>query len=314
MKKQIQLLSYKITFLDMGDYCVFWRQLKYLIAFSTIIIITSCRQDQNFSDAEKVVAEWMGKTIYFPSDVRCTYMGKDTAYTNNRNTPYKIVLYTDSLGCLSCKLQLYKWNSLIKEANALMPGKVSFLFYFHPKNEKELQSLLRKNDFKQSVFIDNEGKLNAGNNLPENMKYQCFLLDNNNKVILLGNPTTNPNIWSLYKEAITGEECTGVNDVTTVKLEQGEGELKGLKVHETVTGIFVLENTGNIPLLIGGVTTSCGCTIPEWDQHPIMPGAKTEIKVKVTPDASGYLWKTATVFCNIKKGFIRLTIKGRVAD
>uniref|UniRef100_UPI004047F98C DUF1573 domain-containing protein n=1 Tax=Flavobacterium sp. TaxID=239 RepID=UPI004047F98C len=44
--------------------------------------------------------------------------------------------------------------------------------------------------------------------------------------------------------------------------------------------IFEFTNTGNEPLLIKNVKSSCGCTVPEWPKEPIAPGAKSQIKVQ----------------------------------
>ncbi|MPN28527.1 hypothetical protein SDC9_175969 [bioreactor metagenome] len=164
------------------------------------------------------------------------------------------------------------------------------------------------------MYVDSQEKLNKANKLPNNMSYQCFLLDKDNKVLVIGNPILNPKIWDLYKQTVMEEDNTVLANVilTTVEVEHTEIELQNTKMHETSTATFILKNTGDAPLLIKDISTSCGCTIPEWDKKPINPGAKTEIKVKVTPDGMGYFRKTVTVFCNTKKGILPLTMKSTV--
>lgn len=292
--------------------------MKYILYFSLLIILlgmVSCKKNDKKAEAGKIVAEWMGKEIIMPEDMQCTHLGHDTICPDN-NTPYKILVYTDSTGCTNCKLQLYKWNTMIEEAEKLMPGKVSFLFYFQPKDEKTLKFLFRRDNFRQAIYLDNESKLNAANRMPENMSYQCFLLDQENKVLSIGNPTLNPKIWDLYKQIITGKAYTAKKTVihTTVEAEQTEIEIKGAKVQETFTATFVLKNMGNAPLVINDILSSCGCAVPEWDKKPIKTGDKTEIKVKVTPEHSGYFNKTITVFCNIKRGSILLSVKSMVDE
>lgn len=273
----------------------------------------SCKRDANRVEAGKIVAEWTGKEIIFPADIQCTYLGHDTVCPD-RDTPYKILLYTDSTGCTGCKLQLYKWNAMIEEAEAMMPGKVSFHFYFQPKDEKELNFLLRRDHFKQPVYMDRGNKLYEANKLPGNMSYQCFLLDKDNRVVLIGNPALNPKIWDLYKQTVMEEESSGQEDIlhTTVEVEHTEIKLQNTQIHETSTATFILKNTGDVPLVIKDISASCGCTVPEWDKKPIKPGEKTEIKVKVTPDSSGYFRKTVTVFCNTETGTISLFVKSMV--
>ena len=61
---------------------------------------------------------------------------------------------------------------------------------------------------------------------------------------------------------------------------------------------FVFTNTGDKPLIIRNVQSSCGCTIPKKPSKPIMPGEKGEIKVKYDTKRIGGFYKQITVFSN----------------
>jgi lipocalin len=52
------------------------------------------------------------------------------------------------------------------------------------------------------VFFDTANNINKLNKFNPNAKYQCFLLDKNNKVVFVGNPTYSYAIWQLYKKTI----------------------------------------------------------------------------------------------------------------
>lgn len=76
---------------------------------------------------------------------------------------------------------------------------------------------------------------------------------------------------------------------------------------------FIFENTGNAPLEIQGVRSSCGCTIPKKPEVPIAPGDKGEITVKYDTNRVGVFRKTITVNTNVSsKAIIALKIKGNV--
>ena len=78
--------------------------------------------------------------------------------------------------------------------------------------------------------------------------------------------------------------------------------------------IFEFTNTGNEPLLIKNVKSSCGCTVPEWPKEPIAPGAKSQIKVQYNMNP-GPISKTITVESNAvnkTNGMVPLRIKGTV--
>ena len=48
---------------------------------------------------------------------------------------------------------------------------------------------------------------------------------------------------------------------------------------DKVEHVFKFENSGNEPLIITNVQTTCGCTAPNWPRDPIAPGQASEIKV-----------------------------------
>ena len=76
---------------------------------------------------------------------------------------------------------------------------------------------------------------------------------------------------------------------------------------------FIFENTGNAPLEIQGVRSSCGCTIPKKPEVPIAPGDKGEITVRYDTNRIGVFRKTITVNTNVpSKAIIALKIKGNV--
>ena len=74
-------------------------------------------------------------------------------------------------------------------ADSVTCQEISFFFYFAPKNVKEIVSILRLERFDVPVFIDYEREFEKLNPLPENQLFRTFLLDENNKIILVGNPT-----------------------------------------------------------------------------------------------------------------------------
>jgi len=76
---------------------------------------------------------------------------------------------------------------------------------------------------------------------------------------------------------------------------------------------FVFKNTGDAPLEIQGVRSSCGCTIPKKPDAPIAPGEKGEITVRYDTNRLGVFRKTVTVNTNVvSTSIIALKIKGNV--
>jgi hypothetical protein len=75
---------------------------------------------------------------------------------------------------------------------------------------------------------------------------------------------------------------------------------------------FEFSNTGKSALVIYGVKTSCGCTVPEWTKAPIRPGKKGVLKIKYDATFPGIFQKTVEVTYNGPGSPISLEINGEV--
>jgi hypothetical protein len=75
---------------------------------------------------------------------------------------------------------------------------------------------------------------------------------------------------------------------------------------------FVFTNVGDAPLIIKNVQSSCGCTVPEKPENPIMPGEKGAIKVSYDTKRSGGFSKAITILSNAKNARKVIKIKGFV--
>ncbi len=78
--------------------------------------------------------------------------------------------------------------------------------------------------------------------------------------------------------------------------------------------VFEFTNTGNAPLIISRVTSTCGCTVPKKPERPILPGEKGEIEVKYDTQRVNPIRKTITVLSNADTPTVALKIKGDVVE
>ncbi len=78
--------------------------------------------------------------------------------------------------------------------------------------------------------------------------------------------------------------------------------------------VFEFTNTGDAPLIISKVSSSCGCTIPKKPKDPILPGKTGEIEVKYDTNRVNPIRKTITVISNADTPTVALKIKGEVID
>ena len=76
--------------------------------------------------------------------------------------------------------------------------------------------------------------------------------------------------------------------------------------------VFEFTNTGDAPLIISKVSSSCGCTIPKKPEAPILPGATGEIQVKYDTNRVNPIRKAITVISNAETPTVVLKIIGEV--
>ena len=79
---------------------------------------------------------------------------------------------------------------------------------------------------------------------------------------------------------------------------------------------FEFTNTGDEPLIIKNVQSTCGCTIPTKPTEPIAPGKTGKIDVKYNMH-TGPIRKTITVesnAVNVEEGRVAIKIKGEVVE
>ncbi len=78
------------------------------------------------------------------------------------------------------------------------------------------------------------------------------------------------------------------------------------------TSEFEFKNTGNEPLILSDVKSTCGCTVPSWPREPVKSGESAKIIVSYRTTRVGPINKSITVSSNAASGPVVLRIKGNV--
>lgn len=284
--------------------------LIILVSFS---IFFSCHHEQKEKEPQlaQLVNEWQGKEIEFPDNLIFTRYAKDTTDFQIPQSEYKVLVYVDSAGCTSCKLQLYKWKELIEYTDSMTHGKVPFLFFFHPKDQIEIQYLLRGYEFEIPVCVDQDDRLNSLNRFPVDTTFQTFLLDKNNEVLMSGNPIHDATIKDLFLKRLTGKDAPTKSLLkTTAKVTPTDIDFGSFKKSDIKEAIIEIKNIGNNPLVIVDVNITCGCTTAIYDKRPASPGESLRLEIKMTPKDTGFFDETVTVKCNTIEP-IKIKIRGQ---
>lgn len=290
-------------------------KIRVLILFVFYLcLVVSCHdyKRDKLSDLKK---DWIGREIKFPISSVFTVQGKDTVDFNFSHSTYKIVIYVDSLGCLGCKLQLSKWKAFIQKVDSLQKrdSNISFVFYFNSKDYKELQYIMSREDFNYPICLDTQDLFNKQNHFSSDTDFQVFLLNQDNRVIAIGNPIYNPAVNDLYLRILKGE--TGSSErqtLTKADLDINHIDFGVFPKIEKQEKIVKIKNVGTAPLIIQDVSTSCGCTKVEFERKPILVDHIGYLKIIYEASESGHFRKTVDVFCNIASSPLRIVVTGEV--
>lgn len=87
-----------------------------------------------------------------------------------------------------------------------------------------------------------------------------------------------------------------------------------LEWKQPATAEYIITNTGDKPLVISNVTTSCACTDAVWTKTPIQPGGKGSVSVTYDAKALGRFHKSVGIYSNATPNLVYLNLEGEVVQ
>lgn len=263
-----------------------------LMLFICFITILSCRNKTNKTVND--ICNLENNEFKLP---KYNFTGSSKELKSFLNKKYKIVVCIDSAGCFSCHLQLEKWKSYIKE----MQNKkinISVLFYVNLQNKFIIDVEFINNGFTYPYFWDNQDSIHILNKIPDNEDMQTFLLNENNKVIGVGNPVINPSIKDFYYKLIfkqaakskTNNKINGgglslklspknINTDIHNKCGYTYAKIKPMKIDfgivplgKTIRKKILIKNVGSKPLIVRDAGASCDCIKVKLPKREILSG------------------------------------------
>lgn len=139
--------------------------------------------------------------MIFPEKWASRIMGKDTLCGDMLQEKAKILVYVDSSGCSPCKMELAAWSLRLQEMEKENIS-VPLVFIVHSHDYSALEKSLKNSFFEYPVFYDRYNMADSLNRFPKQDRYKTFLLDKENRVVLVGSPANNDKLWELYKQQI----------------------------------------------------------------------------------------------------------------
>ena len=109
------------------------------------------------------------------------------------------------------------------------------------------------------------------------------------------------------------QTALALKDSTTVQILDSSYNFGKVTDGEKVEYSYRFKNIGTKPLVIVEATASCGCTVPQKPEKPILPGETGFIKIVFDSKGRvGEAHKTISVISNAKPEFPTLILTGNV--
>lgn len=145
-------------------------------------------------------------SVTFPTGLTGFSIDDSLKVDSKEKQPFTMVIYFSPALCNACNLtRLSDYENLPRQ---FPEAKIVYILSYRKKNEeKEIKSLLTEINFRQFVYLDCGNMFGQENDfIPGNPLFQTFLLNDENKILIVGDPTQNQEIHNLYTECISEEE------------------------------------------------------------------------------------------------------------
>lgn len=104
-----------------------------------------------------------------------------------------------------------------------------------------------------------------------------------------------------------------LKDSTSVQIIDSSYNFGEVTDGEKVEYNYRFKNTGTKPLVVVNASASCGCTVPQKPERPVMPGETGYIKVVFNSKGrTGHAEKHVSVVSNARPDFPSLLLTGEV--
>ena len=238
----------------------------YSICLLLILLVCGCSFENNVRDKYN---QWIGREVIIPSDAP---------------SGLKIMLFVGKGDCYRCQLQLHSWRNFISEIRNRAKQNISLVMCIQTTDTATIYKIAAEEQYDIPLYFDQNGDIDKRNNFDLDYNFRCFLLDENNRVVLIGNPVQNPKIKDLYIRTI----CERLNINYSPKRENNLRKNLGVfSQNETKTVQFEIKNPAKKVLLIDSVFTSCECTKTKINKTEILQNESAVLTVIYKPDGIG---------------------------
>ncbi len=174
----------------------------FLIPVLCTLVFTACH-----GKLTKNVNMMMHKTVQLDTiDMEVINPRRNIYLSNDSDKAFTLIIYNDESECLSCNVKkLNEWHRFLTQVYSTYNGvRVCYIFSPDDEDMDETRVLLQTQGFGHPVFVDSAHVFEKANPwLPKESIFHTFLLNNSNKIILIGNPLQNQKINQMFFDIIS---------------------------------------------------------------------------------------------------------------
>ena len=177
---------------------------RVLLFIMGCCLLAACNSQKR--GLEEKIEKLQSKAIEMPYErMACWASDSIKAISPWNKAKLKLVHYVDSVTCSTCYLHKIAANELLFRMEKLSNNEFYNIFIINPDNKAKKRLEMDFNDklIPQTIFVDSANVFTEVNpNIPSESMYHTFLLDENNKVILVGNPNANEKIGDMLQDVV----------------------------------------------------------------------------------------------------------------
>ncbi len=167
------------------------------IFIALLIVASSCKEQLNDN-----IENLLGNEINFDVSKYKLVKGRRNFFPNKTN--YTMFIYFDSDECQTCAAsRLHDWDQLIFEN---LNRKVGFQYVFSPDINSINKTILaiKSSGFIRNVYVDTADIFKTHHPwIAKAKENHIFLIDKNNKIVMVGDPRRNKNLMKLFNEIVS---------------------------------------------------------------------------------------------------------------
>ena len=181
------------------------RIIQFLLICVTFSISLSCDKKHSYVELVKSINN---QVTDIPYDTLVCIRCSQFPFEYKKRTLAKIVHIIDQYGCTGCAVSLLAKNEKL-HCDLFENGAINSIYIVSVPTESREATirLLKQYRLRSEVYLDTcNAFLSANPQIPDNELFHTFVINNEGKVLMVGNPFQNEKMEALFKKVIANEQ------------------------------------------------------------------------------------------------------------